>query len=63
MMNKKNELVLSIFWVFSIVGIAGISLGIANIVSIGAGFLVGGLVSFIMIPFGIEYIKRYIKID
>jgi len=56
----KDE-IFAIFLIFAVCGIIGIAVGIGNIFSIGAGWITGGILCFIIIPFGVEFNKKFIK--
>ena len=58
-MNRDEKLTL--FWVFTLIGIACIGVGIGNLISVGAGWLTGGLGCIIAIPFGLDFSKKYLK--
>jgi hypothetical protein len=51
---------LTLFWVSVVIGIACVSIGIAQY-SLGAGWIVGGVLSFAVIPVGLVYNYKFVK--
>lgn len=49
-----------LFWICGVAGVLGIGVGIGNI-NIPAGWISGGILSFCLIPAGVEFNNKIIK--
>jgi hypothetical protein len=56
-----KEGLLCLFWFCAIGAGVCFGIGIGNIVSVGAGFIVGGVCCIIIIPYGIEFNNKFVK--
>jgi len=54
-----NKAKLWLFWIYSILGILGISSGVGILSSCGFGWITEGILSLLAIPVGLEYNKKF----
>lgn len=59
-MDKGEKLML--FWICIIVGIACTGVGIGQY-SVGLGWISAGILTFLMIPIGLEFNKKFVNED